>query len=50
MADYSIWVIEFARATSPLGLLLHGQTGEREIPYCYTVLRSKDHTILVDAG
>ena len=50
MADYSIWVIEFARATSPLGLLLHGQTGEREIPYCFTVLRSRDHTILVDAG
>jgi hypothetical protein len=22
VADYSIWVIEFARATSPLGLLL----------------------------
>ena len=34
-ADYSIRVIEFARATSPLGLLLHGQAGEREIPYCY---------------
>jgi len=50
VADYSIWVIEFARATSPLGLLLHGQTGEREIPYCFTVLRSRDHTILVDAG
>ena len=40
MADYSIWVIEFARARSPLGLLLHGQAGEREIPYCFTVLRS----------
>jgi len=49
-ADYSIWVIEFARASSPLGLLLHGQTGDREIPYCFTVLRSDDHTILVDAG
>ena len=24
--------------------------GEREIPYCFTVLRSADHTILVDAG
>ena len=34
----------------PLGLLLHGQTGEREIPYCVTVLRSEEHTILVDAG
>jgi len=30
-ADYSIRVIEFARASSPLGLLLHGQAGEREI-------------------
>ena len=50
MADYSIWVIEFARATSPLGLLLHGQAGEREIPYCFTVLRSAEHTILVDSG
>ena len=50
MADYSIWVIEFARASSPLGLLLHGQAGGREIPYCVTVLRSAEHTILVDAG
>ena len=50
MADYSIWVIEFARACSPLGLLLHGQAGEREIPYCFTVLRSTEHTILVNAG
>jgi glyoxylase-like metal-dependent hydrolase (beta-lactamase superfamily II) len=50
VADYSIWVVEFARATSPLGLLLHGQAGEREIPYCFTVLRSAEHTILVDAG
>jgi N-acyl homoserine lactone hydrolase len=50
VADYSIWVIEFARARSPLGLLLHGQAGEREIPYCFTVLRSAEHTILVDSG
>jgi len=50
VADYSIWVIEFARASSPLGLLLHGQAGDREIPYCVTVLRSAEHTILVDAG
>jgi len=49
-ADYSIRVIEFARATSPLGLLLHGQAGEREIPYCFTVLRSAEHTILVTPG
>lgn len=50
MADYSVWVIEFARASSPLGFLLHGRTGGREIPYCFTVLRSEDHTILVDSG
>jgi glyoxylase-like metal-dependent hydrolase (beta-lactamase superfamily II) len=50
VADYSIWVIEFARARSPLGLLLHGQAGDREIPYCFTVLRSAEHTILVDCG
>jgi glyoxylase-like metal-dependent hydrolase (beta-lactamase superfamily II) len=50
VADYSIWVVEYARAVSPLGLLLHGQTGEREIPYCFTVLRSEEHTLLVDAG
>jgi glyoxylase-like metal-dependent hydrolase (beta-lactamase superfamily II) len=49
-ADYSVWVIEFARARSPLGLLLHGQAGERDIPYCFTVLRGAEHTILVDAG
>jgi N-acyl homoserine lactone hydrolase len=50
VADYSIWVVEYARAVSPLGLLLHGQTGEREIPYCFTVLRSEEQTVLVDAG
>lgn len=50
MAEYAISVIEFARARSPLGFLLHGQTGDREIPYCFTVLRSEEHTILVDAG
>lgn len=51
MADYSIWVIEFARAErSPLGFLLHGQPGERELPYCFTVLQAGDRTILVDAG
>jgi hypothetical protein len=50
VTDYSIWVIEFARASSPPGLLLHGQAGDREIPYCFTVLRSDRHTILFDAG
>jgi glyoxylase-like metal-dependent hydrolase (beta-lactamase superfamily II) len=51
MADYSIWVLEFARAPgSPLGILLHGQVGERDVPYCFTVLQSEDHTVLVDSG
>jgi glyoxylase-like metal-dependent hydrolase (beta-lactamase superfamily II) len=51
MADYSIWVLEFARAPdSPLGFLLHGQFGERDLPYCFSVLQSDHHTILVDSG
>jgi N-acyl homoserine lactone hydrolase len=51
MADYSIWVLEFARALrSPLGFLLHGQVGERDLPYCLSVLQSEDHTVLVDSG
>lgn len=51
MADYSIWILEFARAPrSPLGLLVHGEVGERDLPYCLSVLQSAEHTILVDSG
>jgi glyoxylase-like metal-dependent hydrolase (beta-lactamase superfamily II) len=51
MADYSIWVLEFARAPdSPAGFLVHGQQGTRELPYSLTVLQSDSHTVLVDTG
>ncbi len=51
MADYSIWVLEYARADqAPLGILLHGESGFRELPYSFTLLRDEAHTILVDTG
>lgn len=51
VADYSIWVVEFACAPdSPAGLLIHGQQGTRELPYSLTVLQSASTTVLVDSG
>jgi glyoxylase-like metal-dependent hydrolase (beta-lactamase superfamily II) len=51
MADYSIRVLEFARApASPACLLVHGEQGTRELPYSLTVLQSDSHTVLVDTG
>jgi glyoxylase-like metal-dependent hydrolase (beta-lactamase superfamily II) len=51
MADYSIWVLEYARAPESLAaFLLHGQPGMRELPFSLTVLQSDDHTVLVDTG
>jgi N-acyl homoserine lactone hydrolase len=51
VADYSIWVLEFARAPdSPAGFLIHGQQGTRELPYSLTVLQSASRTVLVDTG
>jgi N-acyl homoserine lactone hydrolase len=51
MADYSIWVVEFARAPESLAtFLLHGQPGVRELPYTITVVQGEDRTVLVDTG
>jgi glyoxylase-like metal-dependent hydrolase (beta-lactamase superfamily II) len=51
MADYSIWVLEFARAPESLAsFLIHGQPGARELPFSLTVLQSDEHTVLVDTG
>ncbi len=51
MADYSIWVCEFARAPeSPACFLVHGEPGTRELPYSFTVLQSARRTVLVDSG
>jgi glyoxylase-like metal-dependent hydrolase (beta-lactamase superfamily II) len=51
MADYSIWVVEFATAPESLAtFLLHGLPGVRELPYSITVLQSDEHTVLIDTG
>jgi glyoxylase-like metal-dependent hydrolase (beta-lactamase superfamily II) len=51
MADYSIWVLEYARAPDvPAFILVNGREGRASLPYSMTVLQSDQHTILVDTG
>ena len=53
MADYSLWVLEYASQTRVFsGDILYGSHGgpSRRMPYCYVVLRSKDHVAMVDVG
>jgi N-acyl homoserine lactone hydrolase len=53
MAEYSIWVLEFASAPRvDMGSVLYGvyDRGSCRMPYSYVVLRSKDHVAMVDVG
>lgn len=53
MADYSIWVLEYAFIPEmPLSALVHGEhnKGTCKLPYAYTLLKSDKHAILVDCG
>jgi N-acyl homoserine lactone hydrolase len=53
MADYSIWVVEYARVVEfAQGILRYGDwnTGTRVAPYCYAVVKSADHLAVVDTG
>ena len=51
MADYSIWVLEYARAPDvPAFILVNGREGRACLPYSLTVLQSAEHTVLVDTG
>lgn len=51
MADYSIWVSEYAVAPSfPETYVVHGQPGSREMAFTVTVVHGGGHTILVDTG
>lgn len=53
MADYSVWVVEYARVEEyPMGAILYGahNEGHRVLPYCYAVLQSEEHTAVVDTG
>lgn len=51
--EYSIWIAEYARVQEyPVGGVIYGQhnAGTLVLPYCYGVLKSAEHTILVDTG
>ena len=51
--EYSIWIAEYARVQEyPVGGAIYGQhnAGTLVLPYCYGVLKSDEHTILVDTG
>lgn len=51
MADYSIWVSEYAVAPGfPETYVVHGQSGSRPLPFTVTIVHGGDHTILVDTG
>ena len=53
MADYSIWVLEYAtQPKTDTGGIVYGayNQGFRAMPYAYVVLQSKDHVAMVDVG
>jgi N-acyl homoserine lactone hydrolase len=53
MAEYSIWVVEYASApVNDRGLILYGASnqGTRPMPYAYVVMQSGDHVAMVDVG
>ncbi|WP_283179326.1 hypothetical protein [Gemmobacter sp. 24YEA27] len=53
MSDYSIWVCEysFVKDYHKSGVLYgaHNQ-GYVKLPYCYVVIKGKDHVAMVDVG
>ena len=53
MADYSIWVLEYSYVTKyhKSGVLYgaHNQ-GCVNLPYCYALIKGKDHVAMVDVG
>jgi N-acyl homoserine lactone hydrolase len=53
VTDCSIWVLEYGYVDRyPMSSLLVAQPhqGHRRMPYCFAVLRSADHCVLVDTG
>jgi N-acyl homoserine lactone hydrolase len=53
MADYSIWIVEYARVNEfAEGILLQGRwnTPTKVAPYCYAVLKGEGHVAVVDCG
>ena len=53
MADYSIWVLEYSYVTNyhKSGVLYgaHNQ-GYVKLPYCYALIKGKNHVAMVDVG
>jgi len=53
VADYSIWVLEYGYVGRfPLSNLMSAQPGQghRRMPYCFGLVRSAEHCVLVDTG
>ncbi len=53
MSDYSIWVLEYGYVDRfPASSLFIAQPhqGHRRMPYCFGLLRSAEHCVLVDTG
>ncbi len=53
MADYSIWVLEYAAVEKfPFSVMMYGpqHQGTRKLPYGYVLLKGKGETILIDTG
>jgi len=53
MTEYSIWMLEYAHCpTQPISSIIYTQhnQGERLLTFTYLVLKSRDHTIMVDVG
>jgi len=53
MADYSIWVLEYARVPNyHLSGIIYGahNQGYRKLPYCYALIKGNGHVAMVDVG
>lgn len=53
MADYSIWVLEYAAVEKfPFSVMMYGpqHQGTRKLPYAYALLKGHGETILIDTG
>ena len=53
MADYSIWVLDYAAVEKfPQSVMLYGPqyAGIRNLPYAYALIKGKGEVILVDTG
>ena len=53
MADYSIWVVEYARVVEfARAILTYGKWNDGTVvaPYCYAVIKGEGHVAVVDTG